>query len=203
MPSCEINIIAPAMRMVQECNPRVILDIGVGFGKWGLLCREYLDGWQGRPFRHTSANTGQTWQTHLIGIEPFKPYIARHQQRIYDVIHYQTAQDFFTVQSDPRSVFECDLVLAMDVLEHMPREAALGVIREACRVSRHCVFSIPLGDTWLDCNQSYLAINPLERHLSTWDLSDIENLAGCQKSDTVLVPGARGPIGIFHFVGRG
>ena len=29
-------------------NPSSVLDIGTGFGKYGLLCREYLELWDGR-----------------------------------------------------------------------------------------------------------------------------------------------------------
>jgi hypothetical protein len=33
---------------LQRLQPQSILDVGMGFGKWGVLAREYLDVWGGR-----------------------------------------------------------------------------------------------------------------------------------------------------------
>jgi hypothetical protein len=36
------------MDLVVNLNPSSVLDIGTGFGKYGLLCCEYLKLWDGR-----------------------------------------------------------------------------------------------------------------------------------------------------------
>ena len=197
MPSCEPRIISAAVPMIQALNPKKIIEIGIGLGKWGLLCREYLDAWQGRPFK-------QGWFTYIVGVEAFGDYVQPWHKHIYDEVIIEEALPWLDAEIDftgPK-IEGVDLVLAMDVLEHMRKDDALEVIRLSCQVAKDCIFSIPLGDAWLDCNQSYLAINPLERHLSTWDLTELEVLSGCEKSETVIIPGARGPIGVFHFLGR-
>ena len=34
-----------------QLQPKSVLDVGCGFGKWGYLCREYLDVFPGSPTR--------------------------------------------------------------------------------------------------------------------------------------------------------
>jgi hypothetical protein len=36
------------MDLVTTLNPDSVMDIGAGFGKYGVLCREYLELWDGR-----------------------------------------------------------------------------------------------------------------------------------------------------------
>src|SRR4051812_22928392 len=45
MPTSFVDHITPIMRYVMQRNPDTILDIGAGYGKYGLLCREYIDKW--------------------------------------------------------------------------------------------------------------------------------------------------------------
>jgi hypothetical protein len=40
------------MDLVFELDPYSILDIGTGFGKYGVFCREYLELWDGRQNYH-------------------------------------------------------------------------------------------------------------------------------------------------------
>ena len=50
---------------LQRLAPRSILEIGVGFGKWGVVAREYLEAWQGR-FRR------EDWQVRIEGVKDDK-----------------------------------------------------------------------------------------------------------------------------------
>ena len=43
MPSSRPNAIPTTVHVVRQLDPASILDVGVGFGKWGLLFREYTD----------------------------------------------------------------------------------------------------------------------------------------------------------------
>lgn len=53
------------VELIRQADPSSILDIGVGFGRWGMLCREFLDVWQGRVFR-------EQWQTRIEGSKFFR-----------------------------------------------------------------------------------------------------------------------------------
>lgn len=197
MPSCDPKIISAAVPLIQRVNPKKIIEFGIGLGKWGLLCREYLDGWQSRPF-------AKDWKTHLTGVEPFAAYVQDHQRAIYNEIFIAEALPWLDGEIDfgLPSVDNVDLILAMDVLEHMHKETALEVIRLSCQVATSCIFSIPLGEAWLAANSSYLDINSYERHLSSWELDEVESLTGCQKAATQIITGPRGPIGLFLFSGK-
>ena len=43
MPSSRPNTIPTVIHLVRQIKPKSILDVGVGFGKWGHLFREYTD----------------------------------------------------------------------------------------------------------------------------------------------------------------
>src|SRR5947208_4841713 len=43
MPSSRPNVIPTVIHLVRQIKPRSILDVGIGFGKWGHLFREYTD----------------------------------------------------------------------------------------------------------------------------------------------------------------
>ena len=45
MPTCHPSLISPILCEINQRNPRNILDVGIGTGKWGSLIREYLDVW--------------------------------------------------------------------------------------------------------------------------------------------------------------
>ena len=76
--SCWAHI-STAIDWIREVNPRSVLDVGVGFGKWGFLCREYLDVFNGRHFR-------EDWKIRIIGIEGFEKYLHPASRYIYDDI---------------------------------------------------------------------------------------------------------------------
>ena len=61
MPTCHHTYISDTLDVVRKLKPRSILDVGIGFGKWGLLFREYLDVMAGRVFP-------DQWQIKIDGI---------------------------------------------------------------------------------------------------------------------------------------
>ena len=48
MPSSQANQIPAIVNVIKEANPKSMLDIGPGFGKYGMLAREYLELYDGR-----------------------------------------------------------------------------------------------------------------------------------------------------------
>ena len=48
MPSSHHNQVSKILDIIINLNPQSVLDVGVGFGKYGFLCREYLELWDGR-----------------------------------------------------------------------------------------------------------------------------------------------------------
>src|SRR5437870_6284913 len=85
MPSSRPNTIPTVLHLVRQLKPRSILDVGVGFGKWGHLFREYTDILEAEhdPARYQRAN----WQVRVDGIEGFARYITPMHRFLYNEIH--------------------------------------------------------------------------------------------------------------------
>ena len=45
MPTGNKYVIVPMIKLIEQINPKSVFDVGIGFGKWGFLLREYLDVW--------------------------------------------------------------------------------------------------------------------------------------------------------------
>ena len=185
MPSCNHDCIPFVMEHIQQLQPKSVLDVGLGFGKWGHLCREYLDVWAGNWHP-------KEWKVHIEGVEAYAPYVSqnRHQGAIYNIINYGDAGE-----KVPAIGRDFDVVLAMDVIEHQEKGDAL-LLMEACikKANQAAIFSIPLGLDWLNANSSYIAINHWEKHRSAWSA---EELAGYEIMDSRMLPAPRGPVGVF------
>lgn len=88
-----------------------VLDVGVGYGKYGFLIREYFETHLGR-FKKGD------FEIRVDGVEPFKEMIT-FQQQIYDNIFFKTIEQLEISQG----VY--DIILWIDILEHLPKEEAI------------------------------------------------------------------------------
>jgi hypothetical protein len=76
MPTSDYQQISDVLHVVEQLQPRSVLDIGVGFGKRGILCREILEIYQGRV-------ASSTWEVQIDGIEINEPY----RNQLWDVAY--------------------------------------------------------------------------------------------------------------------
>ena len=187
MPSSIVDHVPAVIRAVQGADPKRVIDVGVGFGKWGHLVREYLDIWGGRL-------TPEEWLVDIVGIEVFPGYINPATEYFYDVIHHGDACEVM------QRIAPADVVLAIDVIEHQDTTDGLALAWQCISKARKlAILSIPLGEEWLKANASYVKRNPWEEHKSAWRESQILELPGCITMDTF--PGPRGDVGLFIFKG--
>ena len=82
MPSSSSDYISAVVNIMRLINPSTMLDIGIGFGKYGFLAREYLELWDGRD-KHKR----EDWKRTIDGIEAFEEYINPAIEYIYDHPH--------------------------------------------------------------------------------------------------------------------
>jgi len=47
MPTSNWQNISYNIDLIRKIKPQSILDVGVGFGRWGILLREFLELWEG------------------------------------------------------------------------------------------------------------------------------------------------------------
>lgn len=150
--------IAVCVELIRRIDPQSVLDVGVGFGRWGFVCREFLEAWNGRPLI-------KDWKILIDGIEAFQPYLAPYHRVLYDHIFEGNALD---ILASMRAHYDC--VILGDVLEHFTKEDAFRVMDAALSISRHILLMIPIGKDWPQDEQYG---NPFEKHLSEWSCAEI------------------------------
>ncbi|MBC7343764.1 MAG: glycosyltransferase family 1 protein, partial [Clostridia bacterium] len=67
MPTSWYQVIPIVLDQIQSLQPRSVLDVGIGFGKYGMLIREALEVPLGRYYKHQ-------WQIKVDGVEVFSGY---------------------------------------------------------------------------------------------------------------------------------
>lgn len=146
--------------VVRQLNPRSILDVGVGFGKYGVLFREYVDVWSATRASDTKRGG---WRMRLEGIEVFADYISPLHEYIYDRVHIGEAESVID------RLGQYDLIFMGDVLEHFPRDAGRRMIQRLYEHADRCVLLTYPHDAK---KRDGILGNPAEAHLSTWSRED-------------------------------
>ncbi|MGW9584729.1 class I SAM-dependent methyltransferase [Streptomyces albidoflavus] len=134
--------------------PDTVTDIGPGGGTYARLFR---------PVHH-----GVWW----TGIEIHKPYVRKYglkntakRRDRYDELHVEDAR------AAADHLYHRDLVIAGDVLEHMPREDAVALLRRIEAAGAwHILVSVPI----VESVQGEVDGNPHEEHVYQWDPNDMD-----------------------------
>lgn len=158
MPTSTSIHITDILSIVLRIDPKTILDIGIGFGKWGFLFREYLD-ISGR--HHINK---KDWEITIDGVEIFKNYIQEHQKHIYNNIMIGNILDI--VYDLPKY----DLIFMSDVIEHLPKHSGYNLIEILKLKSKKLIIASPLGE-W---KQGPTCDNIYEEHISQWQKEDFD-----------------------------
>ncbi|MDQ0917615.1 hypothetical protein [Paenibacillus sp. V4I5] len=147
------------IEMIRRIKPESILDVGVGFGRWGIICREFLDVWNGKVERGT-------WDTRIEGIEAFSANIDEYHKNFYTKIWEIDASDYFSSCKE-----KYNLIIFGDVLEHFYKDEGNKLLNMALEMSDYVMINIPLGENW---EQGDLYGNKYEEHKSEWYVEDFE-----------------------------
>jgi len=134
-----------------EKNPMSVLDIGIGFGKFGFLAREYTDVRLGRYFN---------WKTRIDGIEIFEKYITQLQREIYDNIYIGNAIDILP------SLDSYDMIICCDMLEHLSNPDGHSLLNSIKEHSKFAMIVTPVRVL----QQEALYNNEHEKHISAWPI---------------------------------
>jgi len=143
--------------LVRRLNPKTILDIGVGFGRWGILFREFLEIWE-------NAKYNGDWDRVIDGVEIFPGYIKDYHKYFYSSIYIENALDYLR-----RSENKYDLINMGDVIEHFIKKEGEELIELAMKKGKYVLINIPIGKHW---EQRGTIENPHEAHKSIWYNND-------------------------------
>ena len=88
MPTCSSYLLTPVVSFTGWLDPQSVLDVGCGYGQWGMLLRQHLDyPWQlhaGIP----------RWNRRIDGIEAWEPYRNPLWDFAYDKVVVKEATEF-------------------------------------------------------------------------------------------------------------
>src|SRR5438034_9836900 len=117
MPSSRPNTIPTVIHLVRQLQPKSVLDVGIGFGKWGHLFREYTD--INEAERNPARYQRRNWRVKIDGIEGHAAYLTRMHRSLYNDIHVGHACILM------KQVPPYDLIFRCDVIEHLEQDAGL------------------------------------------------------------------------------
>jgi hypothetical protein len=159
MPVSDYRQISEVLHMVVQIRPKRILDVGIGFGKWGVLCREVLDisGGRLRP---------DDWQTTIEGIEIFQQYQNKIWEFAYDNVQIGNALQLIDTAA------RYDLILVCDVLEHFDKRTGEAFLDKLLHHADIVIVTSPRGFV----AQGAEFGNVHETHRSGWSQRDFVHL---------------------------
>ncbi len=173
MPTSHSQQMNEIVELIALTDPQSLLDIGVGFGKYGVLAREYLELWDGR-------DQYLDWQRRIDGIEGFSDYKTPIHEFIYDNMYWGDAREIV-----PKLEVDYDLIILIDILEHFTREEGMKLLEICLQRGRNVLISTPIKMS----DQGEAFENPYETHRYQWTRKDFEgfqNRVMLRNSDSLL-----------------
>lgn len=138
MPTSEHWQIPHIVDVLQRERPRTVLDVGAGWGKYGLLAREYADA------------------ERVDALDVIRP-----RYPVYDQVHIGDALDLDRVL--PAEPARYDLALLIDVIEHLEKADGWRLLEALTRRARRVLVATPWG-----FRRQEIAGLPYETHRSGW-----------------------------------
>lgn len=140
-----------------------VLDIGIGFGKYGMLVRERFDV---RFKRYRK----EDFQLIIDGVEIYSSYISMHSKFIYDEIYNTDICELIPILS------RYDVILILECLEHIDKIKGIELIRQLKnKTNSLLILSFPRS---FKGNEGSDWPNKHERHLCLWTKEDLESILG-------------------------
>jgi len=168
MPISDYRHIPQVLDEVYLLQPETVLELGIGFGKWGVLLREVLDAMYGRCRE-------DQWKRQIWGVEAWFEY----KNPCWGAYQSVTRGDF--TKPLPGGIKEdmlvgWDLVMMMDSLEHLPREVGRPFLASLVENNKRVIISVPNG--YMPQDEAVYG-NEYEKHRWTFKgMEEFERFAG-------------------------
>ena len=164
MASSFINQVPAIIQLVQKIKPGRILDVGKGFGKYGFLIHEYVGIDNARKI---DAAKSLRKQSRLVidAVEVDPDLMLPHLEEIYTSIYFGDILEIY------KELPSYDLILMIDIIEHINKEAALHLLKHFLQSGSKVVIATPI-----DFFKQELYESEFENHVSHWSSKDFKNL---------------------------
>lgn len=137
MPSSHLYKINEITELILLTQPKKLVDVGAGFGKYGFLAREYLELWGGDEEDNYSGDFGK-WKHRIDAVEGFAKFVTPLQREIYDNIYIGEATE--TVR---KLKTKYDLVLLIDIIEHVSEKDGIRLLKDCLKISKNVIVVTP------------------------------------------------------------
>ncbi|MFD9903923.1 class I SAM-dependent methyltransferase [Streptomyces sp. NPDC059063] len=146
-----------ALAWYQEIEPGTVIDVGAGCGTYAQAVR-----------------AGSSWKGRWTAVEAWEPYVGRFGLAgLYDGVVIADARRLVA------PFYRADLVIAGDVLEHMPRADAVQLLDKVRVHAANLIVSVPV----LHLDQGAVYGNPYETHIDHWSADQMR--AELSRSGTI------------------
>lgn len=169
MASSFYDQIPDVINIARNLNPKFVLDIGKGFGKYGFLFHEYFGIDASKKIDHKSSMMQQS-NLQMDAIEVDDTLMLPHLSHFYDKVHFG---DVFKLA--PNISKRYDLVLMIDVVEHLEKQQTLNLIKKFVQDG-----SVVLIATPIEYFNQHLYESVYEEHISHWTLNDFKGMGELQ-----------------------
>jgi hypothetical protein len=156
MPTSDYHAIGDVLHATERIQPMSVLDVGIGYGRWGVLVREILDVYPGRDLR-------DEWKARIDGIEIFEQYRNPAWTYFYDRVLIGDVRELID------GIGRYDLILAGDVIEHLEKREGLSLMDKFLDRAPLVLLTTPIGFS----EQGPSVKNVHEAHRSGWDQRDL------------------------------
>lgn len=157
MPIGSFTAIPYVARRLAIQQPQRVLDIGIGFGMYGAVVRQWVD------------EGVQPWRTFLAGVEAWPPY-RNPAWDLYNVIFVGSVEQYLKQHDE---LF--DSIILGDIIEHFPKAEGgrlLEHLKQRLAPRGLLLLITPVGFH----EQGAANGNPYECHHSSWSADDLQSL---------------------------
>ena len=151
------------LETVKSINPKKIVDVGAGMGKYGLLIRE--------QYLSSKAGKGELspYDDILIDAIEDTEYFFKFRPGLLEAIYDNVFKNSVFDSIDILYSNEYDVILLIDIIEHWTKEDALGLIRRINKYS-DILISTPKRTSMYT---KHFYGDP-RHHITQWDESDFK-----------------------------
>ena len=157
-----LNQIPAVLGVVQQLRPARILDVGKGFGKYGMLIHEYV-GLDSQARVEPMVKIRDQSGICIDAVEPDPDLLLPHIDHYYRKVYSDPIERIY------RELSGYDVILMADVIEHLEKSDGVAVLNHFVATSHAVVVSTPLR-YFSQC----LYQSRFEEHRSHWAARDFK-----------------------------